>query len=177
MDKGKGKRSINKMEITERIAISGELNLGLEMLKEAAVWLKEKNINYWKSWLNPNQDYINWIKSGLDNNEFYFLESENEVIGMYRLQYSDEMFWGKREEKAGYIHSFTIKRKYCGQGIGRDALELIALKLKQNGIGLIRLDCGSEIKGLCEYYEKNGFNKVDEREVFEFMASFYEKRL
>ena len=37
---------------------------------------------------------------------------------MFRFQYEDELFLGKRNDNAAYIHSFTIKRNISGNGIG-----------------------------------------------------------
>ena len=163
--------------ITERKVKEDEVEIVLAMLKDAAVWLKSKKIDYWQNWAAPGENYIGWIREGVVNGEFHFAEIDGEIAGVYRLQFSDEMFWGKMEDKAGYIHSFTTKRAFSGKGYGSEILKIIEDKLRRCGIKYMRLDCGAEIEGLCKYYEHHDFTKLYEREVFGFKAAFYEKRI
>ena len=75
------------------------------------------------------------------------------------------MFWGKRTEKAGYVHSFTINREQKFQGKGKEVLRYIEKYLARNGINLLRLDCGIEIDGLVKYYKNYGFKEKGEIEI------------
>ena len=103
-------------------------------------------------------EHIAWIKQGFDNSEFHFVEDENaELIGMFRLQFEDEIFWGKRNEKAGYIHSFTTNRSLKGNQTGYSIMRLIEQSLIEMDIHLLRLDCSLDVKKLCKYYEDFGF--------------------
>lgn len=52
-----------------------ELEIALELLQEAALWLKSRNIDYWQNWINPACEYIAWIEQGFNRNEFHFVES------------------------------------------------------------------------------------------------------
>ena len=137
-----------------------KFDLVLNLLKDAAVWLRNKNIDYWQNWHNPPDNHKNWIINGLKKSQFYLIYDNNTLIGMFRLQYDDEKFWGKRNDKAGYIHSFTINRKMNGKGLGYKVLNEIEIFLKQNGYNYLRLDCGINIKKLCDYYKNYGFNEV-----------------
>ena len=83
------------MELLIRKANADEYNIALKLLREAALWLNERHIDYWQGWLNPDNKLKSWIKSGFDHDEFYFVENNGEIIAMYRLQYDDEFFWGK----------------------------------------------------------------------------------
>lgn len=93
---------------------------------------------------------------------------------MFRLQYEDSKFWGKKSDKAGYVHSFTVNRNLSGKGIGYLILEKIKERLKTKKIRILRLDCGSDIAGLCKYYEKYGFKKVGATEVYDNKLTLYE---
>lgn len=169
-----------KTGIAIRPCAPDELSTVLDLLHKAAVWLKSKNIDYWQNWLNPPDTHINWVKQGVENGEFRFAyESENEskIAGMYRLQYLDEDFWGRRDDKAGYIHSFTTHRDFKGNGIGRFILKSIEAELSQNGFDYLRLDCSPDVYGLCEYYENYGF---EPREIIFFQGEklrLYEKKI
>ncbi|MCL1901109.1 MAG: GNAT family N-acetyltransferase [Firmicutes bacterium] len=169
------------MEINIKKAKLNEIDKVLDLLKSAALWLKAETIDYWQNWLNPPELHVDWIKQGLKNKEFYFVyDSENTLLGMYRLQYNDEMFWGQQNIKAGYIHSFTTNRKYKGKGIGIKILQLIEKKLSDKGVDFLRLDCSPDIKGLCKYYESYGFRRIGEPKdigVDGFICQLYEKRI
>ena len=144
------------MQIDEK-----ELNTVLGFLKEAAVWLRDKKIDYWQDWLDPPEFFKDWILTGLRQKQFHYIVNDvNEVIGMFRLQYDDELFWGERDDRAAYIHSFAIKRSLGGKGTGYEVLRAIEEFVKEKGADYLRLDCGLKIKKLCEYYINYGFKKT-----------------
>jgi ribosomal protein S18 acetylase RimI-like enzyme len=96
---------------------------------------------------------------------------------MYRLQDQDELFWGRRDDKAGYIHSFTTRREHHNQGIGRRILEDIETALKAEKKEYLRLDCGRDNPGLRAYYERYGFQNAGEIRVEGETLNLYEKAL
>lgn len=168
----------NTVDITIRSGKLDELRVALDLLCKAAVWLRNKNIDYWQNWIDPPDTHIQWIKSGFENGDFYFVhDSENRIVGMYRLQYSDEEFWGKRNDKAGYIHSFTTNRDYAGKGIGNFILQSIEKELAQNGVNYLRLDCSPDVEGLCKYYESYGFKPKETVFVHGEKLRLYEKKI
>lgn len=148
------------MKLDFKLIDKQKLNTVLSLLKEAALWLKERNIDYWQDWHDPPENFKNWILKGLQNKQFYFIYDNYELIGMFRLQYNDELFWGKKDDKAAYIHSFTIKRTLSGKGIGYKVLNKLEEQLKTIGINYLRLDCGIHIKKLCDYYRNHGFKET-----------------
>ncbi len=147
------------------------------MLKESAEWLRAKEIDYWQDWHKPQQQYKEWILEGIRKGDFYFALDDEIIVGMFRLQYEDELFWGKRTDRSGYIHSFTTKRTYQGKGIGKLILSDIEELLHEKGIPFLRLDCGTKIDGLCKYYEKNGFEPKGEIFMQGETLQLYEKKI
>lgn len=147
-------------DIEVRQAKNDEIHIALELLKQAAEWLQNKNISYWQSWLKPQKAYVNWVQEGFNNNEFYFVYVKNELAGMFRLQWSDDIFWGTQENNAGYVHSFTTLRKYQGKGIGIKILKYIEQLCIEKGKSYLRLDCGYHLTALCNYYKNFGFKTV-----------------
>jgi hypothetical protein len=75
-----------------RSAYQDEFVLVLHFLKNSAIWLQERKIDYWQGWFDPSAEFVNWIKDGFENNEFYPIYQENEAIGCFRLQWTDELF-------------------------------------------------------------------------------------
>ena len=164
------------MIINLRKASPEEINKGLHLLREAAIWLKDNAIGYWQNWLDPSAEHVAWIKEGFDKNEFHFVENDNsELVGMFRLQFEDELFWGKQINEAGYIHSFTTNRSFRGSQLGCSILRLIEQLLLAKGIYLLRLDCSPDVEGLCKYYEDFGFVPQGIVSVHQERLQLYEK--
>ena len=163
------------IDLEIRPATNNDRNVVLSLLKDAALWLQENCIDYWQTWLDPTGEPFRWANKGLDNGEFFLVESDGSCIGCFRLQFSDELFWGKRTEPAGYVHSMTIERSLKGQGIGRLLLAMIEAGLRADGKHYLRLDCGSNVAGLRRYYESCGFRAVGKTCVAGDDLTLYEK--
>jgi GNAT superfamily N-acetyltransferase len=140
-------------DVSDRSAVFG-------LLKSAAAWLRERNIDYWQNWLEPPTHHVRWVDDGLAAGEFRVLESDGQVIGCVRVQGSDRLFWGADAGPAGYVHSLTVDRSRAGHGIGAQTLDMLGCELAAAGIGLLRLDCGERATGLRRYYESLGFRPV-----------------
>lgn len=158
-------------------ADKAQIDIAFNLLKEAALWLQEKKIDYWQNWINPSEHFRNWVKQGFDFGEFYFAVSNNEVVGMFSLSLKNELVSGKRANKIGYIHAFTTKRVYAGKGLGKRILDKITDDCRKKGINLIRLDCGAEVLKLRKYYENYGFKFLGEKRVDEYNLAFYELKV
>ena len=60
------------MNLNIRLARIEEFETALELLRNAALWLKSKHIDHWQNWINPSEIYVNWIKEGFELEQFYF---------------------------------------------------------------------------------------------------------
>lgn len=154
-----------------------DIHKAFNLLKSAAKILQKKNINQWHFWLNPTQEKINWINEGFSKKEFFFIQSKNQIIGMFRISNQDILYWGIQNDEARYIHSFVIDHKFSGNQLGKKVLDKIILDLKTNKIFILRLDCNASNLNLCAYYENQGFVKVGEKQMPHALNNLYEKRL
>lgn len=140
--------------------------------------LQEKGVNQWSIWLKPDADKINWITAGFIAGEFYFVETESgDFAGMFRLMQQDNLYWGKQETAARYIHSLVVAAKYKGQHTGKLILQKIEQQVINEGIDLLRLDCIASNTRLCNYYESLGFIKKGEKQMPHSMNNLYQKKL
>lgn len=146
----------------------------LNLLKIAAVHLKVKDIDQWDYWLDPPQERLEWVKSGLENGQFHFIKSNEQLIGMYRLMNEDSLYWGKQDQDAYYLHSLVVKPQYAGKAIGQQIIDQLKNQAKFNGKSLLRLDCHAGNKALCNYYEKQGFLKVGQVQMPYSLNNLYE---
>lgn len=165
-----------------------ELAIVYQLLQESAQWLQNKNLTQWNIWLNPDtapSHLRKWIEDSFAKNEFFFVKDEKfdenahipypNVRAMYRLMYQDDMFWAGNTQKAGYIHSFVVRKPYKGENLGGKILSEITQQLQKNNIFLLRLDCNASNPVLCAYYEKQGFVKVGEKMMEWGINNLYEK--
>jgi GNAT superfamily N-acetyltransferase len=154
-----------------------QFNQILHLLKTAAQTLKDRGIDQWDYWLDPPKERLEWAREGFLNDEFYFINFNNEIIGMYRLCEEDLLYWGKQQEPAYYIHSLVIHPKYKGFKIGSYIIKQIEKSALENNICFMRLDCNAANSGLCQYYLDQGFTKVGEKQMKLSLNSLFEKRL
>ena len=78
-----------------------------------------------------------------------------------------------------YIKTFASKflEKYTGNKLGERVIKRLGEQTLKEGIFLLRLDCNSANDKLCNYYEKQGFIKVREKQMPDSLNNLYEKRL
>ena len=168
---------LTKQDLTVKTAGLPDLKIVLGLLKNAAQWLQTKGIDYWQEWHNPPAQYLQWIKSGLENEEFYLVSFQSRIAGCFRLTWSDELFWGKKTDKAGYVHSLTRVSRLPYKNIGSAILSWIEDYCRQKNKKFLRLDCGINILGLHYYYQNYGFNAVGKVTVHEEELVLYEKEI
>jgi GNAT superfamily N-acetyltransferase len=165
-------------EISLRKVKPEEKDNVFRLLRESGEWLLGKGNDYWQVYIDLPLFLMNWIQPGFDNNEFYFAENaENEIIACFRLQDEDIMFWGERDEKAGYVHSFAVSRKLAGRRTGYKVLSAIESYCRENGKEYLRLDCGTHLGTLRAYYEGFGFSSVADVHLMNSNLTLYEKRI
>ena len=159
-------------------AEKSDQSLVFELLKNAALWLQDHQNYYLQVWLNPSTGLISWIIQGFENGEFNLIYLGEKIIGCFRLQWSDELFWGKSDEPAGYVHSFVIDRSLAGQHLGERTLALIEEHCLHCGRDRLRLDCATDNHRLRSYYERCGFRGLGEVPIIGGgWTTLYEKRI
>jgi ribosomal protein S18 acetylase RimI-like enzyme len=150
----------------------------LALFKETAEKISKKNIDHWQYWKNPPADKVKWVEDGIDQNEFFFIQSKDkEDIGMVRILDEDELYWGKQDEKAKYIHSLVVREVFNGKGYGGIVLEMVENFAKNDNCLYLRLDADSENPKLCNYYEQLGFMKVGTKKMSISIYNLYQKEL
>lgn len=153
-------------------------NTVLALFKETAIKIDRMNIDHWQYWKNPPPEKVKWVDEGIQNKEFFFiLSSDGKIVGMVRILNEDLPYWGKRQERAKYIHSLVIKAAYNGKGIGAKVIDQIAATAKKENCKYLRLDSDSKNPKLCNYYEQQGFKKVGTKKLPLSVYNLYEKRL
>jgi ribosomal protein S18 acetylase RimI-like enzyme len=155
-----------------------DLDKVLGLFKAAAEKIAKKEIDHWQYWKNPPPERVKWVEEGIQNREFFFIEStEHKTIGMVRILKEDKMYWGENNDKAIYVHSLVVAEEYEGKGIGNKVLTKIQNDAQRDCYEYLRLDCVSNNKKLCEYYEKQGFVKVGQKTFSLSTNNLYQKKI
>lgn len=171
----------DKVDIKDNLLIrsfkNDELGTVLDLLNESAQKLKSKGINQWQIWIEPSKEKIEWIRDGFQNNEFFAVELQGQIAGMYRLSFQDLLYWGVQESQAGYIHSLIVRPMFSRLRLGELILDYVEQHLRSLNYPLLRLDCNAGNKKLCAYYERQSFKLVGEKQMPHSLNNLYEKSL
>lgn len=105
------------------------------------------------------------IKEDIENNSFYVLENEKEIVASCALckNSSGEAFvnWDENTDSVLYIDRLGVNTNYLHQGIGGTLLENIKEIAKEKEIKYVRLFVVDSNIPAINLYLKNGFKKVD----------------
>jgi GNAT superfamily N-acetyltransferase len=165
--------TLEGLAVTE--AKAGEVGIVLEILNEAADWLRLKGINQWQSRYFTRA----FLLEGIGNGEVYLARLDNRIVGTISLQWSDPLWWGDTPVDAGYFHRLAVKRDNAAKGLGRALVEWAENRAKAAGKSFLRLNCQFDNPRLRRYYEDMGFAYRGEATLPDgsFRSALYEKRL
>ena len=123
-----------------------------------------------RQWSKPFAD--EWIEGFVDRGEFFVAKVGGEVVGVFRLIWSDVEYWGEMEDgQAGYIHTVAVSRQWKGHQIGRKMIAWAEGRIRQRR-RYARLDCSATFR---HYYEGAGYRQVGVRNMGEWEAQLMEK--
>lgn len=161
----------NKIQV--RQVTSKDYPLVIEIIGEAAAWLKEKGIDQWPS--PPNEHWRRRIAEQVDRGEYYLAYEGAQAVGVFGLAWKDA-YWPD-DGLAGYLHRLAIDNHKHRQGLGKVLLEEAMTLIGRQGRQFIRLDVSAENQRLRRYYESLGFIYRGRIEDHDYLGVLYEKRL
>ncbi|MDZ5609041.1 GNAT family N-acetyltransferase [Bacillus pseudomycoides] len=147
-----------------RIAHSDESILIINMLKEVAQWLKEKEIDQWQYLLGGGDDEE--IIQAVINKNTYIILKGNEMIGTFTVssiqsEWDRHIFGEDALSDSLYLHRLAIIPKYMKSRIGERALMWIQDNM-HTGKKFLKLDCVANNLKLNNFYKNNGFEHFGE---------------
>ena len=149
-----------------------DMDIVLKYLKKYAMWEGGTGV-----YTSPSRLESLWIADRLASGEFYLVRQRGIDTAVFALHYSDELFWGKREDKAGYIHFFTADTTSSGQIEGYRILDDIAKMAEEKGCEYLRIECAAHMKALIKYYKNYGFKETGYSKAFGTESALMEKRI
>ncbi len=154
-----------------KVAQPNDLPLIMEILAEAAAWLKRKGIDQWPS--PPNKHWQRRMAEAIQREEVYTVGIVKNRFGIVRFTWADP-YWPD-DNLAGYLHSMAVRSDMHGQNLGGLILFWAMMKTKQAGKQSLRLDCLAGNGRLRRYYENQGFSYRGEVADHDYIAALYEK--
>ncbi|MCL4262271.1 MAG: GNAT family N-acetyltransferase [Anaerolineae bacterium] len=155
------------------VARPEDLPLVMEILAEAAAWLKQKGIDQWPS--PPNEHWQRRMAEAIQREEVYTIGIVKNRFGIVRFTWADP-YWPD-DNLAGYVHSISVRSEMHGQNLGGLILFWAMMKTKQEGRQFLRLDCLAGNGRLRRYYEDQGFSYQGEVIDQDYLAALYEREI
>ncbi|MGN4422315.1 GNAT family N-acetyltransferase [Bacillus cereus group sp. MYBK30-1] len=149
-------------EYTIRIASEEESDRIINLLKEVAQWLQDKEVDQWQYLLG--EEATAEILEGIREKYTYVVLKEDEIVGTVTVSPKqnewDERIFGKEEvSNSLYIHRFAVKRKYKGNGIGEWILQWVEENV-QSDKEYLKLDCVGHNRTLNDFYKRYDFEYI-----------------
>lgn len=133
-----------------------ELNVVMEILDEAAVWLSAKGIRQWLS--PPPKSLWDFVEREIEKDQVFLVRTQpdNYAVATFRLAWTDSKLWNDAKE-AGYVYSLATRTRVKGYGVGGIILNWVKAYIKSNNRKYLRLDCIATNPAIRQYYENLGF--------------------
>jgi GNAT superfamily N-acetyltransferase len=163
------------MELIIRTIRTAELDQFASILLEGALWLLNEGKEMWSA----DQISTESLLSHNSFNDMYMGFVNKEAAAVMILQEEDAMMWpDDRPNESLYLHKLCIYRKFAKSGVSADMIEWAKLHAENLHKRYLKLDCAADRPRLCEYYMKQGFQKVKEELVLgKYPTSFYKYEL
>ncbi len=158
-----------------------DLDRVMGIIREAALWIRDKGIDQWAHRLEP--DAVDVVRQAIEEREVYLVTAGAEDVATFTLQWDDEAWWGEKgkDGQAIYLHGFAVGTAWHGRNVGASVLRWIEEYGQEHGRSIFRLDCNAKNPRLNRYYAEMGFRAQGRREVRHgrliFLSNVYEKPL
>lgn len=143
------------MQLNIRQTTSSDSQVLLEILEDTRKFKLSLGDKAWGEYPFTENDVELRLKSG----NCYLAELDNHIIGSITLLWNDKYNWGKdgEDSTAGYIHGLMIRAEYRGHNHGKQMIIWAIDQVRNKKRSYVRLDCHSDNKKLCKYYENLNF--------------------
>ncbi len=148
-------------------ATENNLNQVCDILLEVTLWLDRKGMPLWQK----DQISIERMRSYVGKRELFVALFEGEPVGTIIIQSEDRDYWPEITDRSSlFFHKLAVSRKYAGKGVSKSLMEYAFDLAKKRGCKFLRLDCSAGHGQLRKFYESNGFQFHDQRQVGDLLV-------
>ena len=141
----------------------------LTILREVGQWLIDNNQELWAiDTLTANNLFDEYTQGNC-----YIVYLDETPAATFILQWKDPLYYPDvPDNTAGFIHKVTIRRQFAGQNLFGHILDFCRNECLRRGIHEIQLETDATRPKLMQFYERNGFKPMHQRQIQEFGQSF-----
>lgn len=143
-----------------RLAEKQDLRQIISMYKKVVENMNANGIEIW------DESYpFSFFESDIQNKQLYILEKDNRIVSAVAMcnKHIGENVgkWKNPNAHAFYLSRFAVNSEYLKQGIGSLMVSKVKGIAKELGAEYLRLFVVIINKRAIQFYEKNGFSKVE----------------
>jgi GNAT superfamily N-acetyltransferase len=158
-------------EASIRQATPQDVEVVVDILKEASQWLEQAGMPLWREDELEPERIVSDVRQGL----FFLAEYSGDPAGTVKFQLDDSVFWpDAHQQDAAYIHRLVVRRRYAGTGLSTVVLRWAVTRARALDRPYLRLDCEASRPRLRAIYERFGFQYHSDRQVGSYLVSRYE---
>ena len=137
-----------------------EVDLVLDLLAQGSAYAQAQGIEQW-----PARFAVDFVSGGVERGEVWLARLDRGAVATCTLIWSDPLFWGADDKRAGYLHRLAVADAARGAGIGHRLLDWAQNEVAAAGRPALRLDCLAENRRLRDWYAAAGFDHRGDRQV------------
>jgi GNAT superfamily N-acetyltransferase len=141
-----------------------ELPTVLELLDDAAQWLRKQGITQWPARFTGAEDWrIDRIHAYIENGHTWLVRTNATPVATFTLSSADPNYadgWPDGPDTGLYIYRMVVRRNFAGHDIGGHILNWSSARAAALGYRWLRLDCHRQNQALQDYYQAHGFERV-----------------
>lgn len=151
-----------------RPARPGEEDVVLDLLAEAAAWLRGRGITQW-----PTRFPMSSVHAQIAGGEVLLVGEE--PIAILAVADEDTELWGADTAPAYYLSRLAVTRRASGVHLGHHIIDWVAHKAAAHGRQYVRLATARDNPALRRYYERAGFDHVADPPHARWPTSLYQR--
>lgn len=156
-------------DVLVRRARPGEEDVVLDLLAEAAAWLRGRGIAQW-----PPRFPASSVSAQIAAGEALLVE-DTQPIATLAVTDEDTELWGADTAPAHHISGLAVARRVSGAHLGHRIIDWVAGKAAESGRRYVRLATSSDNSALRRYYERAGFEHVVDPPHARWPTSLYQR--
>ena len=142
----------------------------LDLLAEAAVWLRGRGIVQW-----PDRFPVESVRGQIAAGEALLVCAGERAIGTVAVAESDTELWGADTKPACYLSRLAVARSAGGTGLGYQIIDWVEARAATRNLSHVRLATTSTNAALRRYYERAGFRHVADPPAARWPTSLYQR--
>lgn len=158
-------------ELTVRPAQPDEADVILDLLVEAAGWLRNRGIDQW-----PQRFPASSVQHQIVSREALLVLEANNPIATVVVADTNTEFWKADSTSAYYVSRLAVARQSAGAGLGYRILDWITDRAVADRRRYVRLATSSDNPRLRRYYEEADFEHVADPPNTRWPTSLYQRK-